>query len=72
MTTDEAIKFYGGKMQLATALGIWPQTVYQWGEFPPMSKQYEIEVRSGGKLKAGTAVRAGNAGDTVAIGAKHD
>lgn len=52
MTTQEAIDFYGGKKQLADALGVWPQVIYQWGEFPPMGRQYELEVKTEGKLRA--------------------
>lgn len=52
MTTHEAIKHYGGIKALADALGIWPQAVYAWGDKPPLSKQYELEVKTDGKLKA--------------------
>jgi hypothetical protein len=53
MTTKEAIQHFGGVKQLADALGIWPQAVYAWGVCPPNAKQYEIEVKSKGALKAG-------------------
>ena len=36
----------------ADALGVWPQVVYAWGERPPMSRQYELEVKTEGELKA--------------------
>jgi len=52
MTTQEAIDFFGGRKELAQALGIWPHTTYRWGAYPPPAKQYEIEVKTGGKLKA--------------------
>jgi hypothetical protein len=26
--------------------------IYQWGDTPPMGRQYELEVKTGGKLKA--------------------
>jgi transcriptional repressor of cell division inhibition gene dicB len=52
MTTKEAIKHYGSIKKLASALGIWPQVVYQWGDSPPMARQYELEVRTNGALKA--------------------
>jgi transcriptional repressor of cell division inhibition gene dicB len=52
MTTQEAIEHYGGIKQLSDALGTWPQTIYQWGESPPMARQYELEVKTKGKLKA--------------------
>lgn len=52
MKTQEAIDYYGGIKQLADELGTWPQTVYQWGEYPPMGRQYELQIRTGGKLNA--------------------
>ena len=52
MTTQDAINYYGSIKALAQALNIWPHTIYRWGAVPPMSKQYEIEVKTGGELKA--------------------
>ena len=52
MTTDEAAQFFGGRKQLADALGVWPQVIYAWGGKPQMGRQYEIEVKTDGKLKA--------------------
>ncbi|HEY7822780.1 MAG TPA: Cro/CI family transcriptional regulator [Acidimicrobiia bacterium] len=52
MKTEEAIRWYGGVKRLADALGVWPQVVYKWGERPPMARQYEIQVRTKGELRA--------------------
>ena len=52
MTTKEVIDYFGSIRKMATALDIWPQVVYTWGERPPMSRQYEIEVKTKGALKA--------------------
>ena len=52
MNTQEAVAHYGGVKKLADALGVWPQVVYAWGERPPMSRQYELEVKTDGQLKA--------------------
>lgn len=52
MTTKEAINHFGGIKKLAEALGIWPHNVSRWGAHPPMARQYEIEVKSGGVLEA--------------------
>jgi hypothetical protein len=52
MTTQDAIQHYGSLKKLADALGIWPQAVYKWGEKPPLSKQYELEVKTDGWLRA--------------------
>lgn len=52
MKTDEAVKFFGGKKQLADALGVWPQVIYQWKEHPPLARQYELQVMTNGALVA--------------------
>lgn len=52
MKTKEAIDHYGGIKELAAALGIWPHVIYRWGESPPLARQYELEVKTNGKLKA--------------------
>jgi len=52
MTTQEAINFYGDVKKLAHALDMWPHVIYRWGERPPLARQYEIEVKTKGKLKA--------------------
>lgn len=54
MKTQEVIDHYGSIKAVADELGTWPQTVYQWGDEPPMARQYEIEIKTGGKLKAST------------------
>lgn len=52
MTTQEAKDYFGGIKELAEALGIWPHNVSRWGDYPPKSRQYEIEVKTNGALKA--------------------
>jgi hypothetical protein len=52
VTTKEAIEHFGGLKKLADALGVWPQVIYRWGDRPPMGRQYEIEVKTEGKLRA--------------------
>jgi len=52
MTTKEAVAHYGGIKELADALGIWPHNISRWGAHPPMRRQYELEVKTGGKLRA--------------------
>lgn len=53
MTTDEAIEWAGGtQAALAAALGIKQPSVAKWGEYPPEGRQYQIELLSGGRLKA--------------------
>ena len=52
MKTQEAIDYYGSTKKLADALGIWPHVNFTWGAASPMARQYELEVKTGGELKA--------------------
>lgn len=52
MTTQEAIDYFGGRRQLAEKLGVWPQVIYAWGEEPPMARQFELQVKTEGALRA--------------------
>jgi len=52
MTTQEAIDHYGSVRRLAKALKIWPHAIYRWGDYPPEARQYQLQVLTGGKLKA--------------------
>jgi len=52
MTTKEAIAHYGGIKELAAELGIWAHVIYRWGKHHPMARQYELQVKTKGKLKA--------------------
>lgn len=51
MTTQEAIDYFGGIKPLASALKIWPHVIYRWGKNPPIARQYELQVKTGGVLK---------------------
>ncbi len=50
MTTAEAVKLYGGVVKLAKALGLTRDSVYKWGDYPPMATQFQIMVLCGGRL----------------------
>lgn len=52
MTTQEAIQHFGSLKKLADALDIWPQVIYKWGERPPIARQYELQVKTNGVLRA--------------------
>lgn len=58
MKTQEAIRHFTpqGKKpsisRLARALGITPQSVRDWGEYPPEGQQYKLEVITRHKLLA--------------------
>lgn len=53
MTTQEALDYYeNNPMRMAQALGVWVSAIYQWGEYPPIGRQFQLEVLTEGKLKA--------------------
>ncbi len=52
MTTLEALHYFGGRKALARALDVWPQAIGRWGERPPMTRQFQLEVITNGELKA--------------------
>jgi len=52
MTTQQAIDYFGGIRELAHVLGVSTQSIYQWGEYPPLGRQYELQIKTRGELKA--------------------
>lgn len=52
MKTKDAIDYYGSVKALAAELGIWPHVIYRWGDTVPKARQYELEVKTKGALKA--------------------
>jgi hypothetical protein len=55
--TAEAIEFFESGAALARKLGIAPAAVYQWGDYVPESRAYQIHVLSGGALPKAEADR---------------
>lgn len=53
MTTQEVIEHFGGVRELAQALGLTTAAIYAWGRHPPIGRQFELEIRTKGALKAG-------------------
>jgi hypothetical protein len=51
MKTADAIADFGGIYNLAVALGIYPQAIYQWGEYVPELRRYQIEAIKNAKAK---------------------
>jgi len=51
--TSAAIEIFGSVRALADELGITVQAIYQWGHEVPVSREYQIQVITDGKLKAG-------------------
>ncbi|HLD10028.1 MAG TPA: Cro/CI family transcriptional regulator [Methylophilaceae bacterium] len=53
MTTQEAIDWAGGLRKLAKKLGMRAaSSICGWGIYPPMGRQYQLQVITKGKLKA--------------------
>jgi hypothetical protein len=51
MTKQQAIDFFGSPTALANALGVTKQAVNNWDVIPE-TRQYQVQVKSGGKLIA--------------------
>lgn len=51
MTRKQAVAYYGSVAALADALGVKVQAVYQWGDRPPMLRQYQLERMTKGALR---------------------
>ena len=52
MKTEDAVEYFGSKAAIAKALGIKRGAVSQWGYHVPQGRAYQIEVLTGGQLKA--------------------
>lgn len=52
MKKSDVIKFYGNGAKAARALNMCRTAFYQWGEFVPEQRQYELEVKTNGLLKS--------------------
>lgn len=54
MTTNEAIRYFGSKRALWEFLELRGKrmTIYQWGDRPPMPRQYQLELLTNGHLRA--------------------
>jgi transcriptional repressor of cell division inhibition gene dicB len=50
MKTIKAVNHYGGRRQLAEALGITRQAVEQWGEYVAEGMAYKLQVLTSGLL----------------------
>lgn len=52
MKKKEAISYFGTAAELAKKLNISEAAISQWGENVPKGRAYQIEVLTGGNLKA--------------------
>ena len=51
MKKKEAVNYFGTPTKLAVALGIKPEAVYQWGEYIPVRRAYELQDITNGVLR---------------------
>ncbi|PTS80436.1 Cro/Cl family transcriptional regulator [Aeromonas sp. HMWF036] len=52
MKKEDAINYFGSAAELARSLNISEPAVSRWGDTIPKGRAYQIEVLTGGKLKA--------------------
>jgi len=52
--TEIAISFFKTPARMARKLGISRQAVNSWGKYPPLGRQFQIELLTNGELKATT------------------
>lgn len=52
MKKEDAISYFGSAAELARSLNISEPAVSRWGDTIPKGRAYQIEVLTGGKLKA--------------------
>lgn len=52
MKKADAINYFSSAAELAKKLNISEAAISQWGETIPQGRAYQIEVLTGGKLKA--------------------
>ena len=52
MKTQAALEHFGSREALSTALGISRTATYEWGEFVPLHRQYQLQVITAGRLVA--------------------
>jgi hypothetical protein len=52
MKTKEVIDYFGSVRIAARELDLSTAAIYAWGEYPPIARQYQIELFTNGELKA--------------------
>ena len=59
MNKSDVLSYFGGVAATAKALGISHVAVSKWGDTIPQGRTYQIEVLTGGALKADHAAPSG-------------
>lgn len=67
MKKADVLSHFGGVTKTADALGITKATVSCWGVTIPRGRAYQIEVMTGGQLKADVTAQTGQVRDTQRV-----
>ncbi len=67
MKKQDVLEHFGGVVGIAKALGCKPQAISQWGETIPQGRAYQIEVLTGGALKADAAAPSGQSRPSLRV-----
>lgn len=51
MKSSEVFEYFGNQKKAAAKLGLTPQAVSAWGEYPPIGRQFQIQIKSRGRLR---------------------
>ncbi|TIT91614.1 MAG: Cro/Cl family transcriptional regulator [Mesorhizobium sp.] len=68
MNTKDVVKAVGGMQALCDLLQCGRSSVYQWGALVPESRQYELEVKTDGKLLSDYSISR----QALSAGASHE
>lgn len=60
MRTADAVKHFGSAVKLAEALGITRQAVSFWGKDVPKLRAYQLQLLTGGVLRADESPKRGS------------
>lgn len=52
MRTADVVAFFGSIKKTCSALECTRASIYQWGDHIPPAREYEVEVKSLGKLQS--------------------
>jgi DNA-binding transcriptional regulator Cro len=61
MKTKDVIAYVGGMRKLCALLNCHRSSIYQWGLDIPEHRQFELEVKTAGKIKSDYTLQRQNA-----------
>ena len=58
MTKEEAVQYFDGSLTvMGKALGLGKSAISNWGEYPPVGRQIQIQYVTDGFLKCETGIK---------------